>query len=144
MTVLAQNDFCSLTLSQESDDSKMDLLHHFGTAPQSTARKEQKVCCDDSYVPVNFIPESVYSMIKAWELSELGKQDVGEVSDVTVINRMASAGDELNSIDYEPIRFLREVVPPKRFYRTFWRSITRKILESQREAVPALQRASTS
>ena len=32
-------------------------------------------------------------------------------------------------IDYEPERPLREKAPPKRFFRSFWRSITRRILE---------------
>ena len=32
------------------------------------------------------------------------------------------------SVNFEPIRGVIQVAPPKRFYRTFWRSITRRLM----------------
>ena len=32
-------------------------------------------------------------------------------------------------ISYEPAQIPKSMVPPKRFYRTFWQSITRRILQ---------------
>ena len=33
------------------------------------------------------------------------------------------------SVDYEPVRLSSSTGPPKRFYRTFWRSVARRVLE---------------
>ena len=41
----------------------------------------------------------------------------------------ASINVSSSDCDYDPIRALIHFDPPKRFYRVFWRSITRKILE---------------
>jgi hypothetical protein len=38
--------------------------------------------------------------------------------------------DSLKAINYEPIRNNMNGAPPKRFYRTFWRSITRRLLQA--------------
>ena len=37
------------------------------------------------------------------------------------------------SVDaYEPLRSVTDFRPPKRFYRTFWRSVARRIMEHER------------
>ena len=41
----------------------------------------------------------------------------------------ASINVSMTDCDYDPIRTLAQFDPPKRFFRVFWRSITRKILE---------------
>jgi hypothetical protein len=112
MTTLAQDDFISLALDS------------------------------DTYVPVNFIPETAHAMLKAWELSELTR-----TKDVTCFwmcaNRATSSPDVSGSVDYEPVRCMAKVVPPKKFYRTFWRSIVRRLLEQDKETIIEIQRASS-
>jgi hypothetical protein len=96
----------------------------------------------DTYVPVNFIPETAHALLKAWELSELTKR-----KDVTCFpvctNRTTSSPDVSGSVDYEPMRCMAKVVPPKKFYRTFWRSIVRRLLEQDKKTIIEIQRAST-
>jgi hypothetical protein len=43
--------------------------------------------------------------------------------------------DSAESINYEPVRYCRasfKVTPPKRFYRSFWRSLARGIIQNDR------------
>ena len=56
---------------------------------------------------------------------------------VSVSNRMADDvncamidGDVLSPKDYEPMRFCGTTAPPKRFYRSFWTSVARRMLEN--------------
>ena len=52
-----------------------------------------------------------------------------------VFERMTGAdcamidADALSPADYEPIRVCRTATPPKRFYRSFWTSVARRMLE---------------
>ena len=134
-----QDDFTALELAEKSDDLRFDVY-------QTANHPFKQSSCDseDTYVPVNFIPDAVIAMIQKWETSELRKQDCMDVSDPTGINRVASAEDlMLRPEDYEPIRILREVAPPKRFYRTFWRTVTHKLLQREEESESVFDRAST-
>ncbi len=44
------------------------------------------------------------------------------------------AMDIISSIVYEPERISTSTAPPKRFFRTFWRSIVRRILQRDLKA----------
>ena len=90
-------------------------------------------------MPVNFIPEEVFAMIKAWELK---RRDLMEVSDSMSVSRAASS-ETLRLEDYEPLRVCTQAAPPKRFYRTFWRSAARRVLDADKAGVLAAKRAST-
>ena len=43
--------------------------------------------------------------------------------------------DALSPEDYEPIRVCRIAAPPKRFYRSFWTSVARRMLDTSRTAM---------
>ena len=43
--------------------------------------------------------------------------------------------DALSAEDYEPIRVCRIAAPPKRFYRSFWTSVARRMLDTSRTAM---------
>ena len=60
----------------------------------------------------------------------------------SVSNRMADDvncamidGDVLSPKDYEPMRFCGTTAPPKRFYRSFWTSVARRMLENYETAM---------
>ena len=85
---------------------------------------KRKACNDDGgYVPVNFIPDMVYEMFEAWELSQQQyRVEMSESMGPTAANRPAyGAGTTTMSADSSP---------PKLFYRTFWRSIARRLTDS--------------
>ena len=123
---MAQNDFSSLDLSKQGD----------ADFPTNSLITKQSNCCeDDDYVPVNFISDEVRAMIKAWELARQKELELQEASGATIImdGHAASQSPEI----HEPIRYITDGAPPKRFYRTFWRSIARRVLEHDRKAVIA-------
>ena len=123
---MAQDDFDSLVIARESDD----LMHDTFPRVDSTHPEGKIGTKDDNYVPVNHIPEEVRAMIKAWELQRREKMEV-------------SATDALELEDYEPLRTCSQTAPPKRFFRTFWRSVTRRLLENDEKAVKAFGGVST-
>ena len=133
---MAQNDFDSLAMPSQSEDLVLDAYHGLKSSPS-----ERKSACaprDDDYVPVNFIPEAVYAMIKAWELKV---HDAMEVSESMSLSGAASSTDTLGVEDYEPLRTCSQAAPPKRFYRTFWRSAARRLLEADKAAVFAAKQS---
>ena len=61
-----------------------------------------------------------------------------ETHDIQMPTKVKSVGNLRTSTplssgemtDFEPIRRIGQAAPPKRFYRTFWRSVTRRIMDS--------------
>ena len=45
------------------------------------------------------------------------------------VDQHHTSGAEHESVQHDQIRLLSDTAPPKRFYRTFWRSIARRLLE---------------
>ena len=130
---MAQNDFDSLAMPCQSDDLILD--PHHGLKSSSSDRKT----ADDDYVPVNFIPEAVYAMIQAWEMK---RHDLMEVSgSMSLSAAVSSSTDTLRLEDYEPLRVCAQAAPPKRFYRTFWRSVARRVLEAEKAGALDAKRA---
>ncbi len=129
---MAQNDFSSLALSRQCD---ADL-------PLNSVISKQNICFgDDDYVPVNFISEEVRAMIKTWELARQKQLELQEASSTTSIDGSTVVRNHASQEIHEPIRCITDGAPPKRFYRTFWRSIARQLLERGREAVLAQKHA---
>ena len=133
---MAQNDFLSLALGQQCE-ADLPLL-------MSPPKAKASVCMEDAdYVPVNFIPDEVRAMIKAWELAHLKQLEPheapGTISTDTT-HHIAMVTDEMTQ-DHstpdvqEPRRYITDNTPPKRFYRTFWRSVVRRALARETEGV---------
>jgi hypothetical protein len=87
---------------------------------------------EDAYVPVNYLSPEVCALVAAAEASAarralaLGAADMqldmnAQVS--TLQNQSAPIGW------YHPGISLSSMAPPKRFYRTFWRSISLRLLD---------------
>ena len=124
---LSQSDFDSLAVPEQTEDPLFD------PCPQKSPKLSQKKI-SGTYVPVNIIPQAVYAMIDAWEQSEVNRQDVMDVSGSAAMTATASFSGALSLNDYEPMRICSFEAPPRRFYRTFWRSLARRILESDKSA----------
>ena len=110
--IMAQPDFATLAIKDELSDERQN-------------HKEFSIRANEgciSYVPVNFIPEEVCAFIAAWDASTLTFSSSS--SDTT----LGSASVPFSQHDYEPARRQNDFAPPKRFYRTFWRSVSRRIL----------------
>ena len=134
---MAQEDFETLVLGGPSEDSMLDAFPPFTSAAAKSGG-------DETYVPVNYIPEEVYAMIKKWQLQQKHRSEVSDTNSQTGAASSSDAPiiDNYEPIDYEPLRICPQAGPPKRFYRTFWRSAARRMLECEKAAVLAAKRVS--
>jgi hypothetical protein len=122
MAQAAQPDFTSLAvrheLAAESADQNEPEVCDFLTGDAKPSSK--------AYVPVNFIPAEVCAFLAAWEASYLAKMDLSDHMQL----ELTSVPGPHNGI--EPVRFPSDLAAPRRFYRTFWISLTRRLLEISR------------
>ena len=82
--------------------------------------------CDSqkTYSPENEIKPEVIAMLASWESRSADlKKNVGGDS------VMVDAPFECVNERYKPCFYCITTEPPKRFYRTFWRSISRRALQ---------------
>jgi hypothetical protein len=92
-----------------------------------TCAKTEVKPLNESYVPVNFIPDEALAMIAAWEslnLTASYHSDQMDIDESVLENHVETA------LPYATVLPYTLSAPPKRYFRTFWRSISRKILES--------------
>ena len=81
------------------------------------------------YIPVNEIKPEVLAMLAAWESTKLERQQAQKPdSGLKVVSHESS--DSFDFERYVPSRCCCTMEPPKRFYRTFWRSISRRIVQN--------------
>jgi hypothetical protein len=87
-----------------------------------------------SYIRSTIIPDEVYEMVRNLELSCLKQQEISHEIEIMEMKQTCHS----NGCFYEPMRCISESAPPKRFYRSFWRSLTQRIV--QRKTSVALGR----
>ena len=95
--------------------------------PLAAACRKQAYNDDRGYVPVNFIPDTVYEMFEAWELSQQQyRVEMSESKTLTAENLSTyGAGQQVRGTT----TMSADSPPPKLFYRTFWRSIARRLMD---------------
>ena len=96
--------------------------------------KPQNLCSNEDlpYVPVNEMKPEVLAMLAAWESRSLVSQksrDESREADapITSINRFCNERFELYHCT--------KTEPPKRFYRTFWQSISRRAWQKEMDRI---------
>ncbi len=120
MVSRAQSDFGSLALpvdGLDAFDEHPALLLNTGT---SRVEKLADASTQEKYGPVNFIDDEIYALIERWE-SSAQQAPPSEV--------MMPIYLKPHETNYEPMRQLPTAAAPKRFYRTFWRSVCRRLVE---------------
>ena len=121
-----QDDFTCLHIAISNHSSSS---HHL-VEPDSffeANRSEKRPCGDEAYVQVNFISPEVYALIAAWEACQFNPKESEEAAESTLHAHSESL--------YEPSRCIPTSAPPKRFYLSFWRSVTRRMLEHTRKSI---------
>jgi hypothetical protein len=124
---LCQNDFSGLTIPDlQQDGGCMHTLVDYDmfSGCSGSAKSGKRVSGD--YVPVNFIKDEVYEMLAAFDKAALQRATVSQESDA-METTMEQAG-----IDFEPLRPVTDLAPPKKFYSTFWRSAVRRLLKQEK------------
>ncbi len=130
---MSQSDFASLAIQAElvnkssySSESEAISIAHGNLHASQTVEKSNDTTTSDAYIPVNFIPDEVLAFIEAWESTKSTSLCPCDHRDhVGALIPVSQNG-------LEPVRHLAEIAPriapPKLFYRTFWTSVTRRIL----------------
>ena len=129
---MAQSDFASLAASVQEKIADEMLITNVVEVDCISKIKENAVltlakCKDEKtaeefYVPVNFIPVEVYAFIAAWDTANSTSTSQSDGMELD------GASEPSSQTIFDPPRCLSELGPPKRFYRTFWRSAARRIL----------------
>ncbi len=137
--LLSQNDFDCLALAsgEDADCQMLDSYHGFHDIerPESidSMKSESSGKAEDAaYHPVDFFPDEVYALIRNWELGYSKQQESAQALESSSMDLFP---DSQSGASYlEPMRCVSvPMPPPKRFYRTFWRSMTRKILQLEKQ-----------
>ena len=117
-----QHDFNSLAVPNWQHAGIMHkLVDHAAFSGSGNSMKSEET---NAYVPVNFISNEVYALLAAFEASSLHR-DYGYDTGSTGI------GFELSilmptELTFDSCMFMES---PKKFPRTFWRSIARRLVE---------------
>jgi hypothetical protein len=121
------------------DDMDLDFVSQSGSSSSNRAESLKQ----DAYVPVNYFSPEVYALLAAAEASAERRALELDEADMEV----DSTGQGLNLQDQSgPIQSdssflgcgLSSTAPPKKFYRTFWQSISLKLLDQlPRAALPS-------
>ncbi len=84
----------------------------------------------DAYEPVNYICPEAYALLAAAEASATHSADAldARVMDLGVNGSGLTLQGPLDGM-YDPDRVLKTMAPPKKFYRTFWISVTLRLLD---------------
>jgi hypothetical protein len=118
LTVILQNDLANETLS----NTTAKVITNF-ELPENAVPRCEHVKSAEVFDSVKFIPVEVYAFLEAWE-----EADSTRIRSFDFME-LDSASFPITQDMFEPARLIHELAPPKRFYRTFWRSAARRILE---------------
>ncbi len=131
----AQDDFRSLWLAADHDADSQTFIdfHELSTADSTgsgdSPKSESSCESGEIYRLVNFIPDEVYELFWIWELARLRQQESADAVDS--MDTISVNYVQANQYVLELIRCLTETAPPpsKRFHNTFWRSLTRRMVQ---------------
>ncbi len=94
-----------------------------------------------AYMPVNYICDEAYALLTAYTTSSVPHAHESDASGMEIdVNAqdltVQSALGEL----YDPVRCLSTIDPPKKFFRTFWKSVSNQLLRRWAQtALPSSQ-----
>ncbi len=130
--LLSQTEFTCLSVpdlqfeSSQHDATDHDAYSRGGSSSSVKSAAEEQ----DPYVPVNYIRPEVRALLAAAEASAARCAETS--MDTSVVNLIANYPHSrmLCAMDgcSDPQRTLPSMAPPKKFFRTFWRSISMRLL----------------
>jgi hypothetical protein len=118
-----------LTAGQGPESNLFDAYQVFNTPA---------VGIKELYRPENLIPDEAHMVIWKWEMAYLKQKEIADVVESTAVDPM-----EIESFDNHRTsgimlgsHFIPEFAPPpKRFYRTFWKSLTRQVVRREKKRI---------
>ena len=138
-------DSVDFAVAQNADTQPLDGFDGFTAidrAGSGDSSKSESTCeAEEMFRPVDVIPAEVYELIRNWELAHLQRHESTQAVDS--MGMEVSTDPQSSNGTIEPMRLMSVAeAPPKRFYRTFWRSVMRRILRLEKER--AFNRAAMS
>ena len=140
--MFAQDDFSCLDLAARQDAERQTIDDYEGFTSiergGSVDSLKSEPACEaiKMHRPVNIIPDEVYELIRNWERAYRNQQESAHAAG-SMETESSSTGAQASESVYEPMRCVSvSEPPPKRFFRTFWRSVTRRILQLNEKNVP--------
>ena len=118
---MAQSDFACLAVQYELADESM-LVDEADVQCSSLIYLSQAGKASMEACTVNYVTDELIAFLSAYESSNL---TMPRSSDQMALDE---ASTSVSQDILEPARFLNDFAPPKRFHRTFWRSMARRIL----------------
>ncbi len=96
----------------------------------SGSAKSPKVeSVQDAYAPVNYISTEVYALLAAAEASAARRPDSDTLDCVMPGGNRHGASLQITMEGvYDPSYDTHSMPPPKKYYRTFWKSISQRLL----------------
>ena len=133
--MLAQADFSALELAVEQDsiEQPLDDFNGYASIERASAsedkQKSESACQPvENFSPVHFITDEEYELIiRCCDRSCLKQQESSQAS-IAAHSFGKSRSSHKRCIP-------ESAPPPKLFYRTFWRSVTRRMVRRQMEKV---------
>ena len=115
-TLVVQNELAEKNPEPESSEEEVNVV---SKVKQSVDLPRAKSEDNPSMVDVsaNCFPDVMHDFVAAWEASDNASTNSLDINAALVSEEM-----------FEPTRRLTDFAPPKLFYRTFWRSASRRIL----------------
>ncbi len=131
---MSQSDFASLAVqyarAEEVLESGKTEVHGFPECKQQRADLQHSKSEDSPSIGdvsndvITDALDALYDFVAAWEAD--------------CMNIDENAASVSQSI-FEPVRRVKDFAPPKRFFRTFWRSTSRRVLAFSRAQTGALK-----
>ena len=128
----SQIDFGFLSVPDWQDGSiEPDSMDHnaFSRSGSSSSQKEARPD-QDAYVPINYISPEAYAYLVAAEAAAALRADTLEADgmDICAYGDAATPHCSQDGL-HDPERILSSMAPPKKFYRTFWQSVSLRLLD---------------
>ena len=121
-----QRDFCCLSVpNQDLQDIFEDHPAYLALSGSISNKLGDASPDKQKYVPVNIIDEEVMMLISHWEDSV--KKDAVRMDASDKPTLASPSGSNI----YEPVkRFHSDMAVPRRFFRTFWRSLSKRYVRA--------------
>jgi hypothetical protein len=131
---VAQEEFLLFRLDAVQDADFRPLDHSFtavACAGNGDLLKSENKCEAESFCPADFISDEVNELIRNWELSHSRQQDNAHAVESMESKSFSASSESV----YEPLRCMLGAAapPPKRFHRTFWRSLTVRVVRLEKQ-----------
>ncbi len=141
--LVSQECFSWLSIPNRQHDCFMqealDQFHHetlFRSDSTGSLKSEVAPVTDGlaSYKTINYISDEARALLLAYETAASRRADAWVAGNDACHESLPSTTNP-----FEPERILASTVPPKRFFRTFWISITIRMIRREKEKIQMLR-----